>query len=158
MRKNGSQTQKQGSWEKTKYANLRRYRPSGTLFAHFKVRGKLVRQSCRQSLETSDLALGHRKLLELQKEARAQGQHHRNGKLTFAGALEEFRQRGYPRAGGRHRPGKVRPLKPRTKSYYEERIKALLKSWPGLEHTPIRRLTERDCQLWADRFARNNSP
>jgi hypothetical protein len=36
-------------------------------------------------------------------------------------------------------------MKPRTKEYYEERLAALLKSWPKLESKDIARLTKTEC-------------
>jgi hypothetical protein len=52
---------KESGWKKTQYANLVRYVSSGTLFARFKVRGKLI----RRSLETTDLAVAKRALNDL---------------------------------------------------------------------------------------------
>ncbi|HXJ59829.1 MAG TPA: site-specific integrase [Verrucomicrobiae bacterium] len=140
-------------WQKTPYANLVRYVPSGTLFARIKMRGKLI----RQSLETSDLQLAKRKLDELAaSEARAT-EDRRNAKLTFAEGLEEFRTRGY-RVGIHGKSSKRKPLKPRTRMYYEERIAALLKSWPELAEMPLKKLSQRDCEQWADRFGQAASP
>jgi integrase len=117
------------------------------------MRGKLI----RRSLETSDLQLAKRKLDELAaSEARAT-EDRRNAKLTFAEGLEEFRTRGY-RVGIHGKPSKRKPLKPRTRVYYEERIAALLKSWPELEEMPLRKLSQRDCEQWADRFSQTASP
>jgi hypothetical protein len=151
--KNG-QPKQRNLWEKTQYANLVRYVPSGTLFARFKVRGKLI----RESLETSDVALGKRRLDELEAKERAATENHRNGKLTFKEVLHELRERGYRVSVGGRSSRKKKPLKPRTRSYYEERITALLKSWPGLEGTPVRKISRRDCERWADSFSQNVSP
>ena len=46
----------------------------------------------------------------------------RDGKLTFADAVVEFRQRGY-RVALAGRPNRQhKPIKDRTRAYYEERI------------------------------------
>jgi integrase len=150
--------QTSATWQKTQYANLIRYVPSGTLFARLKVRGKLI----RQSLDTSDLEVGHRKLRELERKERGASDDARNGKVRFVEALEIFRQRGY-RSGLRKK--KDKPLKQRTRDYYEERITALFKSWPELatdEKTKrpsllIRDIAEKDCEQWADRFRQSTS-
>ena len=55
------QPKKQSLWESTRYQNLFRYLPSGTIFAWLKISGKQV----RKSLKTSDLELAKRKLAEL---------------------------------------------------------------------------------------------
>jgi hypothetical protein len=35
-------------------------------------------------------------------------------------------------------------FKPKTKRYYSQRVTALLKSWPGLEKTDIRKISKTD--------------
>ena len=49
-------------------------------------------------------------------------------------------------------------LKPRTKQYYNERLEAMLKSWPGLNAADVRKLTEDDCRQWGNRYAKQSSP
>ena len=49
--------------------------------------------------------------------------------------------------------GDVR-LKPRSRSYYDQRIVALLKSWPALEQKDVRVIARSDCLDWAAKFAR----
>jgi hypothetical protein len=39
-------------------------------------------------------------------------------------------------------------LKPRSKAYREERIAALLKSWPELEQMEVRKISKHDCLGW----------
>ena len=136
-------------WERTKFANIVRFVSSGTLFARFKARGKLI----RQSLETADLEVAKRRLDALVTQERGAVENQRNGKLTIADAVKEFRERGYRVALNGRTRRKVKPLKPRTRAYYEERIKAMLESWPGLETTAIRSISQKDCEKWADKFA-----
>jgi integrase len=49
-------------------------------------------------------------------------------------------------------------LKPRTRAYWRERLNALLKSWPTLERTEIRRITSGDCKAWAGKYGKAASP
>lgn len=49
-------------------------------------------------------------------------------------------------------------VKPRTKTYYEERLAALLKSWPSLSAMDVRKVSAHDCQTWAGRYAKQASP
>lgn len=65
-----------------------------------------------------------------------------NGKMSFAQAMEVFKERVKGDAS----------LKSRTKDYYEQRMAALLKSWPELGETELRRVTKADCLNWAARF------
>ena len=48
--------------------------------------------------------------------------------------------------------------KPRTKIYYEERLAALLKSWPGLSAMDVRKVSAQDCEQWAGKYAKQASP
>ena len=130
-----------------------RFVASGTLFARFKARGKLI----RQSLKTADLAVGKRKLDDLVRAERGAAENRRDGKLTFTDALAEFRERGYRVAVAGRTNRKRKPLKDRTRAYYEERITALLKSWPALESTSIRKVTAKDCDAWGEKFSRMTS-
>ena len=146
--------QPKSDWQKTQYANLVRFVPSRTLFARIKVRGKLI----RQALETSDLEVGKRKLDRLAEQERGAADSERDGKMTFAQALERYRELGFRVTVRGMTRRKMRPLKQRSRDYYGQQIKALLKSWPGLNELPIRKVSENDCQKWADRFAEKNSP
>ena len=83
---------KKPQWQKTHYSNLVRYVSSGSLFARFKVRGKLV----RQSLGTTDLETAKRKLAVLETRERGAAADHRRGKMTFGEGLEIHR-RAYPK-------------------------------------------------------------
>jgi integrase len=49
-------------------------------------------------------------------------------------------------------------LKPRTRAYWRERLRALLKSWPTLERTEIRRITSGDCKAWAGKYGKTAAP
>src|SRR5258706_3039387 len=72
-------------WEPTRYPNLFRYVPSGTIFARLKARGKQV----RKSLKTQNLELAKNKLAELERNERAITQERRKGRMLFGEALAE---------------------------------------------------------------------
>ena len=51
-RMNGEKTPPEESlWQKTQFANLVRYIPSGIYFARFRVRGKLIRKSPKEQFD-----------------------------------------------------------------------------------------------------------
>lgn len=131
-------------WVPTKYSNLFRYLPSGTIFARFKIRGKQV----RKSLGTPDLELAKNKLIELERHERAVVADRRKGKMLFGEAVEEY-----------FASRKCDPtLKPATKAYDDQRAKALYESWPELAGLDIRRINRDDCERWAAKFATEYSP
>jgi integrase len=49
-------------------------------------------------------------------------------------------------------------IKPRTRAYYRERLRALEKSWPLLSATEIRKITLGDCRQWAGKYGKDASP
>jgi integrase len=49
-------------------------------------------------------------------------------------------------------------LKPRTRAYYRERLRALEKSWPNLSGTEVRNIAPGDCKAWAGKYGRIASP
>jgi len=134
-------------WQKTPAANLVKYVPSGKLFARVRIHGKLI----VRSLKTKSFSVAQNRLSELTKRERelaASRQALTDGKMTFGQALEIFRQRL-----------KVdHHLKQRSKDYREERIKALVKSWPGLEQVDVKRITKAQCLHWAGQYGQKASP
>src|SRR6266436_6042621 len=140
-------TKKKSRWSKTQYANLIRYVPSGKYFARIRVHGKLI----LKSLKTDRVSVGKLRLADLEKEERQKAESQTaiaNGKMTFKDALAIFRKR---------LRGDIN-LKPRSKDYREERIVALLKSWPTLDTKDVRQINKHDCQERAREFAQNCSP
>jgi integrase len=67
--------------------------------------------------------------------------------MTFSAALELYRAELKADAA----------IKERTREYYEERIAALLKSWPDLGTMDVRKITSDDCAKWSARFRENGS-
>jgi len=49
-------------------------------------------------------------------------------------------------------------IKARTRHYWRQRLAALAKSWPGLNETEIRKITQSDCKKWASAYAKTASP
>lgn len=144
---NTSKTASEPQWQKTPYANLVRYEPSGTYFARLRVRGKLI----RRSLKTTQIRVAKLRLGDLEKGERQKAEHQMavgDGKLTFGDALAIYRQRLTGNAS----------LKPRSKVYRDERIAALLKSWPGLEKSDVRKISKHDCLTWAANFSQKAAP
>lgn len=132
------QTQTASKWQKTPFANLLRYVPSGVYFGRIRVKGKLI----QRSLETTKLTVAKLRLGDMEKLERQRAESRTaeaNGTMTFEDALTIYKQRLQGDAS----------IKPRTKDYRLERIAALLKSWPTLERTDVRRITKTACLNWA---------
>jgi integrase len=49
-------------------------------------------------------------------------------------------------------------IKSRTRAYWREVLAALLKSWPGLNESEVRKITQADCKKWATAYAKEASP
>jgi integrase len=125
-------------WQRTPVPNLIRYGPSATLFARIRIQGKLI----RRSLKTQTLSIARLRLADLERAERQKAEHTLEcaaGKMIVGDALAIFRQRVQGDAS----------LKPRTKAHREERMAALVRTWPGLEKTDVRRITKQDCLHWA---------
>jgi len=138
---------KEPSWQKTPVANLVRHIQSGNYYARIRVRGKLI----WKSLKTDRISVAKLRLGDFHKEERQRAAAHTavaRGKMTFGAALETYRER----LKGDY------SLKERSKTYRQERITALLKSWPELEQTDVSQISKTDCLGWAARFGQKASP
>lgn len=83
-----------------------------------------------------------------QERAKAEGlKAEARGKMEFSDALQIYLNR----LEGDY------TVKPRTKDYYRERIKALLKSWPGLGGLDVAKIGKADCMAWATRYRAQSS-
>ena len=138
-----SKPKKTRNWQKTTFANLIRYTPSGVYFLRVRVQGKLV----RRSLKTDVLTVAKLRLVDEEKKLRqaskaGQAVQRGRGQMSFLDSLEIYRLR----------LGQSHDIKLRTKSYYEQRVTALLRSWPGLEKINVREITRDDCLNWAGKF------
>lgn len=133
-------------WQKSRYSNLIRYVPSGIYYARLRVKGKLI----RRSLETDLISVAKLRLTDFEKHERQLSESNdatRRGRITVSEAIETYTQR---KAGDAS-------LKPRTRQYHDERIKALLKSWGGLAEKEIRAITKSDCLNWAAAYGKGFS-
>jgi len=140
-------TEKGSVWQKTPYANLIRYKSSGKYFARLRVGGKLI----RRCLNTPRISVAKLRLADLEKEERQKAEHKSDvggGTMVFEDILAIYRQRLKANAS----------LKLRSKNYREERIAALLKSWPGLCRMDVRRITKQECLSWAGCYAEAAAP
>jgi integrase len=142
-------------WQKTQYANIVRYVPSGTFFARFKVKGKLI----WRSLKTDKITVARLRLADMQdeelKKAEA-GKQLAKGKVTVGDAIALYRARGFRPVVPRTKKDAKR-LKPAAVAYYEQRVKALLESWPDMEKRDARSVTKDEVKRWADRMRQNNA-
>lgn len=133
-------------WQKTQFANLVRYVPSGTYYSRLRVAGKLI----RKSLKTDVLSVAKLRLADLDKQERQRAESTdaaARGKMTVGDAVEIHKERVAGDAS----------LKPRTKEYHGQRVVALFKSWPGLREKLIRDVTKSDCLNWAGKFGASAS-
>lgn len=114
-------------WIKSRFANLRRYRPSGVFYANAKVNGKLVRKSLGTTSE-----------------------HVARLRLTDLLAVERGRHAAIPDAPQWSTATLVRvwlktleskAVAERTRSYYAECTKALAKAWPDGNEAKARSLS-----------------
>ena len=140
-------THTESHWQKTPVANLVRHTQSGNYYARIRVRGKLI----WKSLKTDRISVAKLRLSDFHKEERQRSAAHSavaRGKMVFSQALETYRER----LKGDY------SLKDRSKVYREERISALLRSWPELEATDVARISKADCLSWAARFGQKASP
>jgi len=99
--------------QKTQFANLVRYVPSGTYYARLRVAGKLI----RKSLKTDVLPVTKLRLGDLDKRERQRAESTdaaARGKMTVGDAVEIHKQRVAGDAS----------LKPRTKEYDGQRLVA----------------------------------
>jgi integrase len=134
------------TWERTRLQNLIRHK-SGRYYARAFAGGKEV----WKSLKTSHFSVAQAKLAEFLKEHRervSNGNGEVSAKMTFGEAAE---------IQLRNLDDNVR-IKPRTRHYWRQRLAALIKSWPGLNETQVRKITHADCKKWASTYAKTASP
>ena len=134
---------KNSLWQKTPYANLIRYIPSGMYFYRIRVRGKLI----RKSLKTDVLQVAKLRLGDKEKEHRQAAQNQiaiqcGRGQMSFGQTLEVYRSRLKTN----------QTIKSTTREGYEFRVKSLLKTWPGLENTNVRDISKKNCLDWAGSY------
>jgi integrase len=129
-------------WTKTKTQNLVRNR-NGRYYARLYLNGKEI----WKSLKTEHYSVAQGKLAELQKghrELRSREVDPGNAKMTFNQAATVHMQWLEDRV----------TIKSGTRKYWKETLAALLRSWPELGDTEIRKISINACQAWASRYAK----
>jgi integrase len=137
---------KESPWEKSSISNLVRWKSSKIYFARVKINGRLI----RKSLDTPLMSVARNRLAELVKQERERAEvsmPNVQGKMTFAEAVVIYLERldGNP------------DLKPSTKKYRRQCVKAIIKTWPGIEATELRKITKAACQEWARRLRQHGT-
>ena len=133
------------TWEKTRLHNLVRHK-SGGYYARLYLNGKEV----WKSLKTKHRQIAEARLSELQKEHRVRKgteESVSSPKMTFRQAAELHL----------HQLDEKVSIKSRTRKYWREIMAALMKSWPSLADTEIKKITKVACREWAASFAKNSS-
>jgi integrase len=134
------------TWERTRLQNLVRHK-SGRYYARAFAGGKEV----WKSLKTSHFSVAEAKLAEFLKEhreRRSNGNGEVSAKMTFGEAAAIHLRNLDDNLS----------IKPRTRDYWREVLAALVKSWPGLNQTEVRKITRTDCKKWASAYAKTASP
>ena len=134
------------TWERTRLQNLIRHK-SGHYYARAFAGGKEV----WKSLKTSHFSVAQAKLAEFLKEHRervSNGNSEVSAKMTFGEAAAIHL---------RNLDDNLK-IKPRTRDYWRECLAALQKSWPGLNETEVRRITQAGCKEWARSYGKAVSP
>lgn len=150
MKNNGAtqETTGKGLWQSTQYGNIVKHR-SGIYYARIRVSGKLIWRSLRtQSITTAKLRLDD-VAAEERKNSTA-GTPLTRDKVLFSDCVSAYKAAGY-RPAIHRTPKDSKPLKPAAVAYYDQRMKALLESWPELAKMDIRKITEAGCRQWADK-------
>jgi integrase len=134
------------TWERTRLQNLVRHK-SGGYYARAFAAGKEV----WKSLKTKHFSVAQARLAEFLKEHRlrvSNGKGEVSAKMTFADASAIHLS---------NLDDNLR-IKPRTRHYWRQRLAALIKSWPGLNETEVRKITQADCKKWASAYGKKASP
>jgi len=109
-----------------------------------------------KSLGTDLLEVAKAKLRDLAGEAeKAAGaaEAHKRGRMTIGDCAVVFRERLAQGYGLRGRGKMMRRIRPASVLYREKSLKALFRTWPGLEASDVRRVSEREVEEWARRFS-----
>jgi integrase len=134
------------TWEKTRLQNLVRHR-SGRYYARAFAGGKEV----WKSLKTSHFSVAEAKLAEFLRE-------HRQRRSNSIGEVSAKMTFGEAAAIHLRNLDDNLNIKPRTRDYWREVLAALIKSWPGLNETEVRKISQADCKKWASAYAKAASP
>ncbi|MGH7983242.1 MAG: tyrosine-type recombinase/integrase [Candidatus Udaeobacter sp.] len=135
------------TWQKTRLQNLVRHK-SGHYYARAFANGKEI----WKSLGTSHFSVAQAKLAQFLKEHRERVSNNGKGEISVKMVFAE--------AAATHLRNLDDNLsiKPRTRDYWRECLLALQKSWPGLNETEVRKITQNDCKAWARTYRKTVSP
>jgi integrase len=150
QQKTGDQSR---TWQSTQYANVVRHVPSGIYYARLRVKGKLI----WRSLKTERISIAKLKLADVESEEHKKaeaGYVRAKDKILVEDCIDAYRQKQFRPVKPRSQKD-VKPLKPAAIAYYEQRVDALLKSWPGFECLEVRHIKERQCTEWAGKARQN---
>ena len=131
-------TSKDGKWKTFHtHAGLMQYVPSGVFFVRAKVAGIVKRASLETDVFTTAKDRLRAKLKELQADAERvrEAVTFKDARLLYLADIENDHA-----------------FAPETKRYWNYRVAALIKSWPGLDGMKLDKITERDCRDWVKRF------
>jgi integrase len=133
------------TWARTGHRNLIRHK-SGRYYARAFGGGNEV----WQSLKTSHYSVARARLAEFLKKHRERASNGNgvSAKMTFGEAAAVHL---------RNLDDNLR-IKPSTRDYWRRRLLALIKSWPGLNETEVRKITQVACKEWASTYGKNASP
>jgi len=121
-----------------------------------RIKGKLI----WRSLRTDKVSIAKTKLGDVEKAERKKaeaGYSEAKDKILIRQCVAAYREKGFRPANPRNQK-EVRPLKPAAIAYYEQRVQALLESWPGFEDLEVRNLNEKCCHEWADKARKEMAP
>ncbi len=127
-----------GKWRSfPKTPNLLQYVNTGVYYGRVKIEGKIFRQSLETDVfTTAKLLLGD----FLKKK-------HKLANRPISGTFGEARALYEADIAADH------TLKDGSKLYRQNCVKALLKTWTGIDALSPAKITEADCRAWAGRFA-----
>jgi hypothetical protein len=135
------------TWHKTRLQNLLKHR-SGRYYARAFAGGKEI----WRSLDTSHFSVAQARLAEFLKDHRERYRNSpdagRSAKMTFGEAAVIHLQN----------LDDNRDIKESTRHYWRQCLAALVKSWPKLNETEVRRISKKDCEAWAKRYRKTSSP
>ncbi len=146
------------TWEATSVQGIYRHK-SGRLYARIYADGREKWESLKTPLMEIAKARFREKAgkLEVETKAKAAAQ---VGRMLVKDAIHLFKERLHTRLPLARKPKRTkgRAVTTSTINYRLETLKALCRSWPELEETDVRKISARQCEEWADRYALKMSP
>ena len=135
-----SNISRDGKWKSfPRVPHLLLYVPSGMYFGRLKIDGTIH----RESLKTDVFTTAKLRLPDYLKDKR------KEAARVVLGTFSEARVNYEKHFDGDH------TLKDASKLYRKNCIKALIRTWPGLDTLAPNKITESDCREWATRFAQD---